>query len=103
MSCSSSGLAIVDLFQSAYYHKDRQPGTISYSFMWSIPNSIPLPPQKVHDIWKAVKPWHFTSTYGLVKGMDVHDANLKRRVLESAKIQIRAEGYHDHPILGEDL
>lgn len=71
--------------------------------MWSIPNSIPLPPSKIEGIWKAVKSWDFTSTYGLVKGMNVHDTNLKRRILESAKIQIRAEGYIDHALLGEHI
>ena len=69
--------------------------------MWSIPNFIPLPPSKIDAIWKAVKPWEFTSTYGLMKGTNIHDINLKARVLESAKIQIRAEGYHDHPFLEE--
>ncbi|MCJ1331077.1 hypothetical protein MMC10_007764 [Thelotrema lepadinum] len=89
--------------QSAYYHKDRHSGSTSYSFMWSIPNFIPLPPSKIEAIWKAVERWYFTSTYGLMKGMNVHDPNLKRRVLESAKIQIRAEGYSDHPLLREDV
>ena len=69
--------------------------------MWSIPNFIPLPPAKIEAIWKAVKPWDFTSAYGLVKGMNVHDPNLKKRVLESAKIQMRAEGYTDHAFLQE--
>jgi hypothetical protein len=71
--------------------------------MWSIPNFIPLPPQKIEAIWNAVKPWHFTSTYGLMKTMNVHDPNLKQRVLESAKIQIKAEGYFDHQLLNENI
>ena len=69
--------------------------------MWSIPNFIPLPPAKIEAIWRAVEPWDFTTTYGLVRNMDVHDPNLKKRVLESAKIQIRAEGYTEHSLLEE--
>ena len=38
-----------------------------------------------------------------MKGMDIHDPDLKKRVLESAKIQIKAEGYLDHPLLKEDV
>ena len=71
--------------------------------MWSIPNFIPLPPNKIEAIWEAVKPWDFTSTYGLKKGWNLHDAQLKQRVLESAKIQIRAEGHMDHRMLSEEL
>jgi hypothetical protein len=70
--------------------------------MWSIPNMIPLPPSKIQQIWKAVKPYHFTSTHGVILGMDVRDPQLKKRVLESAKIQIRAEGYTEHELLDEE-
>ena len=69
--------------------------------MWSIPNFIPLPPDQIRKIWDAVKSWEFTSTYGLMKGLNVHDEDLKKRVLESAKIQIRAEGYTEHELLDE--
>ena len=34
--------------------------------------------------------------------MDVRDGNVKQRVLESAKIQIRAEGYQNLEALGEN-
>ena len=71
--------------------------------MWSIPNFIPLPPNSIKKVWDAVKLWQFTSTYGLMKGLNVHDDNLKRRVLESAKIQIRAEGYSEHELLDEKV
>ena len=74
-----------------------------YSFLWSIPNYIPLPPEKIERIWQMVKPWDFTSTYGLMKGWNVHDPNLKARVLESVKIQIKAEGYLHHHLLDEEL
>ena len=40
---------------SALYHKDRPAGTTSYSFMWSIPNMIPLPPKVMLGMWRAMK------------------------------------------------
>lgn len=49
-------------------------------------------------IWKAVKNYDFTTTHGAFNGMDVHDEKLKGRVLESAKIFVKAMGYHDDPI-----
>lgn len=59
---------------------------------------IPLPPEKVIGIWKAVKNYDFTTTHGAFNGMDVRDEKLKGRVLESAKIFVKAMGYHDDPI-----
>ncbi|MCJ1287372.1 hypothetical protein MMC26_006721 [Xylographa opegraphella] len=88
--------------QSAYYHVDRLPGTTSYAFMWSIPNFIPLPPQKVMQIWRAVRPFEFTSTHGAFVDTDVRGGDVKRRVLESAKIQVRAEGWERCEILNEE-
>jgi hypothetical protein len=32
---------LLTITQSGFYHKDRLPGTTSYSFMWSYPNMIP--------------------------------------------------------------
>lgn len=70
--------------------------------MWSIPNFIPLPPDEVMKIWNALKPFGFTSTHGAFVGTDVRAADVKKRVLESAKIQIRAEGYTRHILLNEE-
>lgn len=69
--------------------------------MWSIPNFIPLPPEKMLKIWKALKPFEFTSTHGAFVGTDVRGEDVKQRVLESAKIQVRAEGYERHELLDE--
>ncbi|KAF2187751.1 hypothetical protein K469DRAFT_725218 [Zopfia rhizophila CBS 207.26] len=88
---------------SALYHKDRLPGTTSYSFMWSIPNMIPLPPPKIHAIWKALKPFDFEATYGGFTGQDVRRPDLKNQVLESMKIQVRGEGHVDAAIFQESL
>ena len=87
--------------KSALYHVDRLPGTTSYSFMWSIPNMIPLPPDKIFGIWQALKKFDFTTTHGAFLGLDVRDKGVKGRILESAKIQVQAEGYQQHKLLEE--
>lgn len=89
--------------QSALYHVDRPKGTNSFVFMWSIPNMIPLPPTEIHKMWQALKAYDFESTHGAFVGLDVRDKDVKARVLESMKIQARAEGHSDVPILAEDL
>ncbi|KXS94980.1 hypothetical protein AC578_9474, partial [Pseudocercospora eumusae] len=89
---------------SGLYHIDRPPGTNSYVFMWSIPNMIPLPPDIIHEMWKRLKPYHFTSTHGAFAGIDVRDKNVKARVLESMKIQVSSAGWRkDAEILNETL
>ncbi|KAL0636321.1 hypothetical protein Q9L58_004668 [Maublancomyces gigas] len=87
---------------SALYHVDRPKGTTSYSFMWSIPNMIPLPPADIVKIWKSLRPYSFTSTHGAFHGVDVRDPKLKGRVLESAKIAIAAMGYAENEIFAEE-
>ncbi|EMF13805.1 uncharacterized protein SEPMUDRAFT_65080 [Sphaerulina musiva SO2202] len=78
---------------SALYHHNRPPGTNSYVFMWSIPNMIPLAPSEIYKIWLALRKHEFESTYGAFVGTEVRDTNVKVRVLESMKIQVRAEGW----------
>lgn len=80
---------------SALYHVDRLPGTTSYSFDWSIPNRIPLPPPEIFKMWQVLKKWKFGGTFGAFLGMDIWDERIKFRVLESMKIQCRAMGYGD--------
>ncbi|KAH8434943.1 putative metallo-beta-lactamase domain protein [Aspergillus melleus] len=82
---------------SGVYHVDREPGTTSFSFMWSIPNMIPLPPDEVHNIWKAIAHTDFDDTYGAFPGSETY-GNSRERVLESAKIIVKAMGYLDHAI-----
>ncbi|RAL08120.1 putative metallo-beta-lactamase domain protein [Aspergillus homomorphus CBS 101889] len=86
---------------SGIYHVDRVPGTASFTFMWSYPNMIPLPPDEVLQIWKAIKHADFDSTYGAFVGMHTHGES-KKRILESAQIFVRAMGYVDHAIHLED-
>ena len=64
---------------------------------------IPLTPSVIQAMWKALKPYEFDTTHGGFAGMDVRDARLKARLLESMKIQIRGEGWSDHEMLSEQL
>lgn len=62
---------------------------------------IPLPPDDILRIWRAVRPFEFGTTHGAFVGMDVRDKELKGRMLESMKIQVRGEGWEKHEILEE--
>ncbi|KAF2707780.1 hypothetical protein K504DRAFT_483099 [Pleomassaria siparia CBS 279.74] len=88
---------------SGFYHKDRLPGTTSYSFMWSYPNMIPLPPPKIHGIWKALKPFDFEASFGGFPGQNVRREDLKQQVLESMKIFVKTAGHANADILLESL
>ena len=88
---------------SGFYHKDRLPGTTSFSFMWAYPNMIPLPPSKVHGIWKSLKGFEFESTYGGFMGQNVTRPDLKAQVLESAKIFLKRAGHENAAIYEETL
>ncbi|EMC95058.1 hypothetical protein BAUCODRAFT_524622 [Baudoinia panamericana UAMH 10762] len=100
----SKKLLIADSFvttPSALYHIDRLPGTTSYAFMWAVPNMIPLPPAVLHEMWQRVQPFDFESTHGAFVGQEVRDKHVKKRVLESMKIQTKAMGWDEHPLLQE--
>jgi glyoxylase-like metal-dependent hydrolase (beta-lactamase superfamily II) len=89
---------------SALYHINRPAGTISYTFMWSIPDMIPLPPSELLKMWRAIRPFDFEQTHGAFLGQDVFDPKVKGRLLESMKIQVRgATGHDDHEIMAEKL
>lgn len=60
---------------------------------------IPLPPSEILKIWRAIKSYEFDTTHGAFVGMDVRDEDLKRRLLDSMKIQTRGEGWEQHEIL----
>ncbi|PGH04523.1 hypothetical protein AJ79_07049 [Helicocarpus griseus UAMH5409] len=87
---------------SGVYHTDRLPGTTSFSFMWSYPNFIPLPPDDVHNIWKALADLEFEDTHGAFWGRDTIGQS-KKRLLESAQIYIKYAGYTDHAIHKETI
>lgn len=71
-------------------------------FQYSIPNSIPLPPDEIHEIWKALQGFGFSATFGAFRGMDVRDEGLRGRMLDSMKIQVGAEGWEGHAIMAEE-
>ena len=62
---------------------------------------IPLPPDEILQMWKALKAFEFSVTMGAFVGMDVRDTRVKERVLESMKIQVRAMGWGVHGIFAE--
>ncbi|XPS93240.1 hypothetical protein M3J09_002602 [Ascochyta lentis] len=77
------------------------PKTTAFSFMWSYPNMIPLPPSKIHGIWKALKPFDFDTTYGGFPGQNVTRKDLKRQVLDSMKIFVRVGGHENACVFEE--
>lgn len=97
-------VCVADVFQSGFYNADqadRDPKTTAFSFMWSYPNMIPLPPSKVHGIWKAIKPFEFDTTFGGFMGQNVSRADLKKQVLESMKIFLRVGGHENAGVYDE--
>lgn len=102
--CWDRKLFIADTMMSVpsgFYHKDRQPGTVSFSFMWAYPNMIPLSPEAIMGIWRSIRGWEFEATFGGFMGQDVRRGDLKAQVLESAKIFLRRGGHKDCEIFGE--
>lgn len=83
--------------------RSRPKDTNSYSFMWSIPNMIPLSVDEIARMWMILKTYDFKSTHGLILGQDIEDINVKKRVLESVQIQLRMMGVKEHPIFSEEV
>ncbi|KAF2622696.1 hypothetical protein BU25DRAFT_414946 [Macroventuria anomochaeta] len=89
---------------SGFYNaaqSSKDPSTASFSFMWSYPNMIPLPPSKIHGIWKALKPFDFDTTYGGFPGQNVTRMDLKKQVLESMKIFLKVGGHETASVFDE--
>ncbi|KAI0014977.1 beta-lactamase-like protein [Xylariomycetidae sp. FL0641] len=85
--------------------RDRPKGMNSYSFLWSIPNMIPLAPDELERMWSILKRHEFTSTHGAFLKMDINqdEQEMKRRVLESMQIQIKYMGHGSHAMLKETV
>ncbi|KAK3388928.1 beta-lactamase-like protein [Sordaria brevicollis] len=83
--------------------RSRPEDTNSYSFMWSIPNMIPLSAEEIARMWGVLKKYEFKSTHGLILGQDIEDVDVKKRVLESVKIQLRMMGVREHEIFDEEI
>ena len=87
----------------------RPEGLNTYTFMYSIPNMIPLKPSEIVAIWDLLKNYKFTSTHGAFLNMDVYDGyggsqrSVKGRVLDSMQIQVEHMGWEDHAFLKVEL
>ncbi|TVY26716.1 Uncharacterized protein LHYA1_G004721 [Lachnellula hyalina] len=85
----------------------RPPGMTSYSFMWSIPNMIPLSAEEIVGMWSVLQKHAFSSTHGAFVGTEIRDKyggskdGVKRRVLDSMKTQVWRMGWRDHKFLRE--
>ncbi|KHO00435.1 metallo-beta-lactamase family protein [Metarhizium album ARSEF 1941] len=81
----------------------KPPGLNSFSFLWSIPNYVPLDADELARMWAILKRYQFKSTHGAFLGMDIEDPCVKQRVLESMQIQAKAMGYAEHGIMRETI
>ncbi|KAI1392964.1 beta-lactamase-like protein [Hypoxylon trugodes] len=83
--------------------RTRPRGMNSYSFMWSIPNMIPLNPSELERMWGILKKYEFSSSHGAFVNTDIIKtaSEMKRRVLESIQIQVKYMGYEGHALLTE--
>ncbi|EGN96189.1 hypothetical protein SERLA73DRAFT_112356 [Serpula lacrymans var. lacrymans S7.3] len=82
----------IQVAPSALYDVDRQEGTVSFGFLWSYPNMIPLSPAAISHIVKAIQPFSFDIAHGMIPGAEVK-RNAKAKVIESARTIISAMGY----------
>ncbi|KAK0731352.1 beta-lactamase-like protein [Lasiosphaeris hirsuta] len=79
--------------------RERPKGANTFSFMWSIPNFIPLSANEIVRMWEILKDYDFTSTHGAFVGTDIEDDDIKARVLQSMQIQTKYMGFGEHPFL----
>lgn len=49
-----------------------------------------------------MKPFEFDTSHGAFTTMNVRDEKLKKRLLESCKIVVKAMGYGDHAMMREE-
>lgn len=83
--------------------RSKPPGLNSFSFLYSIPNFIPLNLDEMSRMWGILKKYEFRATYGGFTGMDIEDECVKGRVLESMKIQARHMGYGESEFMQTKL
>ena len=62
---------------------------------------IPLSPDEIHTIWKAVCDFNIERSFGAFVGMDIKDKDLKGRILTSMQLQVRIGGWKEAAILDE--
>lgn len=65
---------------------------------------IPLSPDEILGIWRALKGWEIEATYGFStvrwNGRE-SEAGIPERILESARVCVRAMGVREHAIFEE--
>ncbi|KAI8719816.1 Lactamase-B domain-containing protein [Fusarium sp. LHS14.1] len=83
--------------------RSKPPGLNSFSFLYSIPNFIPLNLDEMSRMWGILKKYEFRATYGGFTGMDIEDEGVKGRVLESMKIQAKHMGYGESEFMRTKL
>lgn len=78
-------------------------GPTSYTFMWSIPNMIPLSPDQILHIWRSLKGFPVEATYGFVtvRSRKGDRVSIPARILQSAKAFVGAMGWTGHEIFSE--
>ncbi|RGP61044.1 hypothetical protein FLONG3_10663 [Fusarium longipes] len=90
-----SGVGNWDVDATGAKRSSRPPGLNSFSFLWSIPNFIPLGVDEMARMWRLLKDVEFTATHGAFNGMEIEHDDVKARVLESMKIQAGFIGEKD--------
>jgi len=82
--------------------RHQDPGrTMTYQFLWSIPNMLPLAPKEILRIWRMLKDREFKATYGVIaKLANVYEEaedprTLRERLLDSARIAVRCMGHQE--------
>lgn len=83
--------------------RTKPPGLNTFTFLWSIPNMIPLSADELARMWGVLQKYEFRATHGAFKGMDIDDEKIKGRVLESMQIQTKFMGYDKHPLMSTSL
>ena len=63
---------------------------------------IPLPPHTILELWRAIKPYEFDSVYGAFAQLNLQDPEMKQRLWESIKIQVRGMGWNERELLERD-
>ncbi|KAH7148307.1 beta-lactamase-like protein [Dactylonectria macrodidyma] len=93
---SGVGKSDVDALGAA---RPKPPGLNSFAFLYSIPNFIPLSVEEMARMWDILRKYDFQETHGGFAGMDIVDAGVKQRVLDSMHIQAQHMGYGDHEFM----
>ena len=79
--------------------RPKPAGLNSFTFLWSIPNAIPLSADEMLRMWNILKEYTFTATHGAFANVDIADESVKQRVLDSMQIQAKFMGNVDHGIM----